>query len=304
MIKRPGRLFIISAIFFCFVVVAAGCTGEKEDGKVADRSAGPSVSGAAGAISLTILPRSPRAGQELQVMVKGAARSMSYEWTHNGEEIPGAYSDTLDGAGLKKGDEVVATVIAGAERASAEAVIGNTPPLIKSVTVLPQPLRRGAQVSASAEGEDVDGDFLRFDYQWIINGEESPLNTYSRLNGREFKRGDSVSVRVRVSDDEAVGNSYTTPAFVVENAYPEITSRPPQAFQGWGYAYQVEVDEPDGDRVGYKLLQAPEGMKIDGGGRITWEIGKGSAGNHSVVVEVDDGRGGVNTQRYELSIGL
>ncbi len=306
MVKRPGRSFIISlTLFFFIMILAAGCGGEKEESKDVDRSSGPSGGGgAAAAISLSILPFGPRAGDELQVIVRGAARSLTYEWKHNGEEIPGALSDTFAGGGLKKGDEVVVTVSTGAERASVGTVIGNTPPLIRSVTVMPQPLRRGAEVRASAEGEDIDGDFLRFDYQWIVNGKESLLNTYSRLNDKEFERGDSVSVRVRASDDEAVGDSYTTPAFVVGNAYPEIISRPPQSFQGWGYVYQVEVDEPDGDVVGFKLLEAPEGMEIDSGGMITWEIRKGSAGNHSVVIEADDGHGGVDTQRYELNIDI
>ncbi|VAV82639.1 Beta-hexosaminidase [hydrothermal vent metagenome] len=304
MVKRPGRSFVISMMLLCFIVFAVGCSGDKEENKDADRLPAPSGGKGDAAISLRILPRSPRAGQELQVIVKGAARSLSYEWEHNGEEIPGAFSDTLGSIGFKKGDEVVVTVSTGAARASVATVIGNTPPLIKSVTVLPQSPRRGAAVRASAEGEDIDGDFLRFDYQWIINGEESMLNTFSRLNGKEFERGDSISVRVRVSDDAAVGNSYTTPVFVVVNAYPEITSRPPQSFQGWGYSYQVEVEEPDGDSVGFRLLEAPEGMEIDSGGMITWEIRKGSAGNHSVEVEVDDGHGGVDTQRYELNIGI
>ncbi len=304
MIKHPGRSFIISMMLLCFIVFAAGCTGDKEENKDADRSSGPSGGTGTSAISLRILPHSPRVGQELQVTVKGVARSLSYEWQHNGEEIPGALSPTLAGTGFIKGDEVVVTVSTGAERASLGIVIGNTPPLIKSVTVLPQSPRRGTSVRASAEGEDVDGDFLHFDYQWIINGQESLLNIFSRLSGKEFERGDSVSVRVRVSDDEAVGNSYTTPVFVVANAHPEIISRPPQAFQGWGYLYQVEVEDPDGDVVGFRLLEAPEGMEIDSGGMITWEIRKGSAGNHSVEIEVDDGRGGVDTQRYELNIGI
>ena len=238
------------------------------------------------------------------VVVKGVVRSLSYEWTYNGEEIPGAFSDTLVGSGFRKGDEVAVKVSTGAEHASAWTVIANTPPLVTSVTVLPESPRRGTEIRADAEGEDSDGDYLYFDYQWIINGEESFLNVNSRLNGYEFKRGDAIAVRVGVSDDEVAGDSYTTPAFVAVNAYPEIISRPPQAFQGWNYAYHVEVEDPDEDEIDFKLLQAPEGMEIDSSGMITWEIRKGSGGNHSVEVEVDDAHGGVDTQHYELNIGI
>jgi len=304
MLKFFRRSFIFSMMIFCFFVLVVGCAGEKDEDKKVDRSHDSSEGVGTDSFSLNILPLNPRGGEELQVIVKGEARNLSYEWKHNGEEIPGAFSDTLAGIDFKKGDEVIVVVSTDTEYSSVRVVIGNTPPLVKSVSVSPQPLRRGTEIFVSAEGEDVDEDSLYFDYQWVINGEESLLNTNSRLKGTEFERGDNVSVRVMVSDNEYNGNSYTTPAFVVVNAYPKITSRPPQAFQGWRYTYQVKVDEPDGDSLGFRLLQAPEGMEINGGGMITWKIRKGSAGSHSVEIEVDDGRGGVDNQHYELSIDI
>ena len=304
MLKCFKRPIVFSMMIFCLVVLVVGCAGEKDENKDLDRSHDSSEGVGTDSFSLSILPLNPRGGEELQVIVKGEARNLTYEWKHNGEEIPGASFDTLAGIDSKKGDEVIVVASTDTEYASAHVIIGNTPPIVKSVTVSPQPLRSGTDVFVSVEGEDVDEDSLYFDYQWVINGEESLLNTNSRLNGKEFERGDNVSVRVLVSDTEHVGNFFTTPAFVVVNAYPKITSVPPQAFKGWRYVYQVKVDDPDEDSLVFSLLQAPKGMVIDSNGRITWDIKKGSSGSYIIEVEVVDGQGGVDTQHYELSIGV
>ncbi len=221
-----------------------------------------------------------------------------------GDPIPGATTERLEGVDLKKGDIVLVVANADGERVSVETEIVNTPPVIKSVTVEPRSISSGLDVSVSAVGEDLDGDLARFDYQWVINGEESLSNTLSSLKGNEFKRGDMISVIVGVSDYEAKGDPYTTPGFEVLNAVPKITSVPPKEFEGWDYSYQVLVADLDGDDIAFKLLLAPEGMKIDSSGMIAWKMKHGNAGNHSVEIEVDDGNGGVVTQRYEIVLGI
>ena len=72
---------------------------------------------------------------------------------------------------------------------------------------------------------------------------------------------------------------------------------------GQSYRYDVEATDPNGDTLTYKLLSSPNGMQINStSGLISWDTVASNKGNHAVLVEVSDGRGGVSTQSYSLSV--
>ncbi len=100
------------------------------------------------------------------------------------------------------------------------------------------------------------------------------------------------------------------------NDAPAITSDPlvpgrevAEAIAGRLFEYTVEAVDPNGDQLAFELLVAPEGLTIDPTtGLITWLPSELPAsdpntdvGNHSVVVQVSDGRGGVDIQSFTLS---
>jgi hypothetical protein len=94
------------------------------------------------------------------------------------------------------------------------------------------------------------------------------------------------------------------------NRAPEITSNPllpgrnvAEVVAGRVYTYDVEAKDPDNDTLTYRLLVAPEGLRINSEtGLISWSTAEANIGNHSIVVEVSDGRGGVDIQTFTLSV--
>ena len=92
----------------------------------------------------------------------------------------------------------------------------------------------------------------------------------------------------------------------VANVPPMITSTPGAFEDDGSFRYQVVASDPDGDpRLRYRLLEAPEGMAMDRlNGAITWTPARVQAGNHPVVVEVDDMAGGSSTQSFEVWVAV
>ena len=88
------------------------------------------------------------------------------------------------------------------------------------------------------------------------------------------------------------------------NTPPEITSIPDiEALSGKQYVYPLTAIDEDNDTLKYRLTESPAGMTIVGAtGKISWTPNVGQIGNHKVVVQVDDGRGGNAIQTYTISL--
>lgn len=88
------------------------------------------------------------------------------------------------------------------------------------------------------------------------------------------------------------------------NQAPTIQSKPPiEGLAGKPYTYQVQATDPNQDALTYKLLMAPQGMTIQAStGLIAWNPAIANLGNHSVLVQVADGRGGITTQLFNLTV--
>jgi hypothetical protein len=93
----------------------------------------------------------------------------------------------------------------------------------------------------------------------------------------------------------------------VNNRMPLISSTPNTGATGTKpYTYPVLAVDPDGDELTYQLITKPIGMSIDENGVITWTP---SQPHHDgmksrVELEVRDGKGGVATQSFEITIKL
>ncbi len=85
---------------------------------------------------------------------------------------------------------------------------------------------------------------------------------------------------------------------------PVITSTAPTvAGAGLGYAYRVVAEDDNLDPLTYSLLQGPAGASISPtGGLLNWAPTTGQVGPASFEVAVDDGRGGVATQAFTVTV--
>ncbi len=91
-------------------------------------------------------------------------------------------------------------------------------------------------------------------------------------------------------------------AYGSRNANPVISSSPPTiAAVGIEYRYPVEAHDPDDDPLSYQLLSQPDGMTINPAlGLIQWLPTR--ADPVTVTLQVSDGRGGLATQSYAITL--
>ena len=82
------------------------------------------------------------------------------------------------------------------------------------------------------------------------------------------------------------------------NDPPQITSTPRARTRlGSEYVYVIEATDPNADPLSYHLDSSPPGMTIDDDGVVRWQPTAGQLGDNSVNVRVEDGRGGIDTQK-------
>ncbi|MEM6398797.1 MAG: Ig-like domain-containing protein [Cyanobacteria bacterium P01_D01_bin.116] len=88
----------------------------------------------------------------------------------------------------------------------------------------------------------------------------------------------------------------------VDNNAPIIVSEAvTTGFADIRYIYDVNANDADDDTLTYRLVNSPRSMYInEENGIITWETP--ITGSHEVTVRVEDKRGGVDTQTFEISI--
>ncbi|NJO96443.1 MAG: hypothetical protein HC764_10810 [Pleurocapsa sp. CRU_1_2] len=123
--------------------------------------------------------------------------------------------------------------------------------------------------------------------------------------GDKFAPGaSSQATEIAFYNPNGVQFTYELAVLSELNAAPEITSQPDlEIIGGQSYNYQVEAEDTDDDALGYRLLAAPGNMSIDETtGLISWQTTTDDISNHAVVVEVSDGRGGVDLQTFNLAV--
>ena len=70
---------------------------------------------------------------------------------------------------------------------------------------------------------------------------------------------------------------------------------------GEPYGYDAAATDPDGDALTFRLLAGPAGMTVDPpSGLVQWTPTADQAGTQSVLLTVEDGRGGSDTQTFTL----
>ncbi len=116
----------------------------------------------------------------------------------------------------------------------------------------------------------------------------------------------NVVLRLRDDNGDVVLQSFQVNVGL-ESA-PVITSTPPQApaESSLPWQYQVEAQDAENDPLTYSLPLAPTGMAIDPQtGLVSWigpQVGPGLPSGYQVTVQVDDGRGGTDTQTFTVSV--
>jgi hypothetical protein len=92
----------------------------------------------------------------------------------------------------------------------------------------------------------------------------------------EGEAGEDVSITLQVHDgfvsSRATVDFHVNPSRGSGNSPPEVNSQPPlSAKRATPYIYPVDAVDPDGDVLGYMMLDGPDGMSVSPGGTVSWD---------------------------------
>ncbi len=180
----------------------------------------------------------------------------------------------------------------------------NRAPTIASVPTLSVSL--GQPYRYAAVATDPDGDPLSYVWNVVPVGVAILSDTTVNWTPTAAQVGEHI-FELEVRDDRGGWARQQFTVFVndpVNNSAPQITSVPnPRAAIGQAYTYGVAATDADSDALKYELSERPQGMSIDPAtGVITWTPIAAQLGDHTVKVQVADGRGGAAWQRYTVQV--
>jgi hypothetical protein len=232
-----------------------------------------------------------------------------HQWTVNGQVLAGQTASTLPPTVLRRGDLVSVELVPddgkarGAAFRTTTATVINTPPIVSTVTVHPQPALPGDKLDARVEVTDPDGDHIDLSFRWWQNGAVVKEGDDPVLDTTGFSPKDHVAVEVVPRDRTAAGKAVKSGPLLAGNSPPAIVSTPSAPTGREGYEYAVKAVDPEGDRLTYRLETAPSGMTIDAEtGQIRWLVAPGLTGAHHVRVVVEDIGGGMAFQEFEVIV--
>ena len=252
-------------------------------------------------VKISIFPEQPKTGDCLKAIVTGKKGPLVFQWVVNGETLQDREGNSLCKAGLKR-DDLVEVGIVGTEIFTV-VTIGNTPPRILDVSVDVAAAQRRVGMSIQPKTADADGDTVELRYQWYVNGEEDLFSIGETLAPDRYSKGDSLQVKITPFDGYDEGYTFESAPFVVPNAPPMISSKPPEAFETLEYLYPVQAVDPDGDKLSYRMEQGPESMSIDETGKVSWNLTGVKPGEYPIKITVEDSDGGKVTQSFTINLG-
>lgn len=231
-----------------------------------------------------------------------------YQWFVNKKEV--SDQPVLPLSGFRRGDLVSVRVIPSDGKGDGDFAqspvvkIGNNPPAVALVKLLPEQLKAGQAVRAEVQGFDKEGDPIHYDYEWYINDQPVDGSTGADLDGKLIRSNDRVGVKVIPSDPFSQGAPKLSNMVFVTNQSPEITSLPPTEAEEGKYVYQVIAKDPDGDVLSYRLEEAPPEMTLNPtSGLLEWNLTVPPAENVKVKIQVDDAKGGKSIQQFLIRKG-
>jgi hypothetical protein len=265
--------------------------------------------------SLRLEPKSPVSRGRVRAVagMSGRWTAMEYSWDINGKAFGGSSAEVVLPI-VETGDTITVEVVPvrGVLRGSARSAsvsVKNQPPMIVGLGIeIAKKNDRGPfdeteRWIAIARAEDPDGDSIRFEYRWFVNGQEAEGDDEFFSVG-DLARGDRLEVEVRAFDGRVSSGPARSGEVEVGNSPPKIVSVPPRVDARGQFRYAIRAEDPDGDqRLRFALREAPKGMQIDdANGIVRWEPDTDQAGRHAVEIVVTDEGGAESSQSFSLAL--
>lgn len=138
--------------------------------------------------------------------------------------------------------------------AAASGPNGNHPPVVRLVTIVPNPLVLAGPLAAHVMADDPDGTEPTTRFQWIVNGAPVLGATGPELDPSHVKRGDRVALEVIATDGHTESAPFRTEPVTVVNTPPIINhviveAESPE--KGNRVHAKVDAVDPDRDEIHY-----------------------------------------------------
>jgi hypothetical protein len=200
-----------------------------------------------GVTLVAISPSDPVTSDPLQASVTEAAIdpdgdpiTYTYSW-YVDDVMAGISGDTVPAQETSQGQvwrvEALPTdPYAAGEIGEASVTIGNTPPSLEGVSLLPSAGNTDTTFTCGLSGwSDDDGDTESVQYAWLVNGDVVPGATDATLTGEFFVKGDAVQCTVTPVDGQGAGAPVTSEIAPILDTAPAVTS--------------ATLDPPEGDQT-------------------------------------------------------
>jgi hypothetical protein len=176
----------------------------------------------------------------------------------------------------------------------------NSPPVITSVSILPEKPIKESELNLSIQSKDPDGDPITYQYQWLRNDKEIIGEKQNTLKKANFKKGDLIRVRVTPSDGKVNGTPFLSPSVRILNSPPilqEVWIEPKVAYVTDRLKANVKSSDPDGDFIYYTYQWGKNGTILNEERAEFLEKGQFKKGDSIAVIVTPDDRETLGTPK-------
>jgi hypothetical protein len=141
----------------------------------------------------------------------------------------------------------------------------NSPPAIASVKILPERPNRENDLSLIIQSQDVDGDPVSYQYQWIKNDEEILGENGTSLRAGNFLKRDVIQVKVTPSDGKGSGKPFISNPVTILNSPPvtqEVWIEPKMPSAKDNLEVQEKSVDADDDTIYYTYKWEKNGVEL------------------------------------------
>lgn len=176
----------------------------------------------------------------------------------------------------------------------------NSPPVISSVTILPEKPNRESELSLSIQSGGPSGHPITYQYRWIRNDEEIIGEKETTLKSGNFKKGDLIRVRVTPTDGKAEGVSFLSAPARILNSPPIIQQlwiEPKVAYVTDRLKANLKGSDADGDFIYYTYQWEKNGVVLNDEKGDFLERGQFKKGDSIAVIATPDDRETLGTPK-------
>jgi hypothetical protein len=176
----------------------------------------------------------------------------------------------------------------------------NSPPVIDSVTILPEKPNKESELNLSIQSKDADGDPVTYQYQWIKNDEEIIGENQASLKKGTFRKGDLIRVRVTPSDGKVTGAPFLSSPVKIHNAPPviqEVWIEPKVAYVTDNLKAIVKSSDLEGDFIYYNYQWEKNGSVLSDERKEILGKGRFKKGDSIVVTVTPEDREALGTPK-------